>query len=67
VAVTTVELPNRPAPVGIFTAGVLEVWGDRTLRVPGKTSLSFFARDSSTDKVAQLVSALWDEAAPAPA
>lgn len=59
VDVLTVQLPE---PVGVFTEGVVEVWGQGTLRVPGQTSYSFYPSSDQTAKLASHVSELWNSA-----
>jgi hypothetical protein len=62
VDVMTVQLSK---PVGVFTDGVVEVWGEgRQLRVPGQTSYSFYPSSESdqTAKLASDVGELWNSA-----
>ncbi|ELR23817.1 uncharacterized protein ACA1_083090 [Acanthamoeba castellanii str. Neff] len=62
VDVMTVQLSK---PVGVFTDGVVEVWGEgRRLRVPGQTSYSFYPSSESdqTAKLASDVGELWNSA-----
>jgi hypothetical protein len=59
VDVMTVQLPK---PVGVFTDGVVEVWGEGTLRVPGETSYSFYPSSDQTAKLASEVGELWNSA-----
>ena len=56
----TVQLPK---PVGVFTDGVVEVWGKRVLRVPGQTALlSFYSSSDQTAKLGSEVDELFNSA-----
>jgi hypothetical protein len=59
VAVMTVQLPK---PVGVFTDGVVEVWGESTLRIPAQTSFSFYGSNDEAEQLARAVGELWNSA-----
>jgi hypothetical protein len=59
VDVMTVQLSK---PVGVFTDGVVEVWGKVRLRVPGQTSFYPSSESDQTAKLASDVGELWNSA-----
>jgi hypothetical protein len=56
VVVITATLPR---PVGIFTEGVVEVWGS-SLRVPGISHYQFMSHQDAT-ALGKYIASLWEQ------
>jgi hypothetical protein len=55
VVVITVRLPR---PVGIFSEGVVEVWGS-SLRVPGISHYEFISNQDDATALSKYITSLW--------